>query len=81
MWNFLLLDVFVFTGSRRLRLRERFGSFLVVNNIDLLLRIPLLAVLVEVEHMGVLTGTVVTLVAAFGFRFLVTDRLVYLAKR
>lgn len=81
VWNFLFLDVFVFTGSRRLRLRGRFGSFLALNNLDLLLRIPLLAILVEVGHMGVLPGTVITLVAAFGFRFLVTDRLVYLAKR
>jgi dolichol-phosphate mannosyltransferase len=81
VWNFILLDLFVFTGKHRWGVRGRFGSFLLLNNVDLLLRIPLLALLVERFGFGILTGTVVTLVAAFGFRFLVTERLVYLARR
>lgn len=81
VWNFVLLDLFVFTGKHRWGVRGRFGSFLLLNNADLLLRIPLLTVLVERFGFGVLTGTVVSLVAAFGFRFLVTQRLVYLAHR
>jgi dolichol-phosphate mannosyltransferase len=81
VWNFLLLDLFVFTGKHRWGLHGRFGSFLVVNNLDLLLRVPLLTLLVERFGFGILTGTAVALVAAFGFRFLVTDRLVYLARR
>lgn len=81
VWNFVLLDVFVFTGAHRWGRRGRFGSFLVVNNIDLLLRVPLLALLVERFGFGVLAGTVVTLLVAFGFRFLVTDRLVYLSRQ
>jgi dolichol-phosphate mannosyltransferase len=61
--------------------RGRFGSFLLLNNVDLLLRVPLLALLVEHAGIGALTGTVITVVAVFVFRFLVTDRLVYLARR
>lgn len=81
VWNFVLLDVFVFTGRHRWGVRGRFGSFVLLNNVDLLLRIPLLALLVERFSIGVLTGTVITLVVAFGFRFLLTERLVYLTRR
>jgi dolichol-phosphate mannosyltransferase len=81
VWNFVLLDLFVFTGQHRWRVRRRFGSFLLVNNLDLVLRIPLLALLVERFGVDVLVGTVITLVAVFLLRFLVTDRFVYLARR
>jgi dolichol-phosphate mannosyltransferase len=81
VWNFALLDRFVFRGRHHFGWGRRFGSFLLLNNADLLLRIPLLTLLVERFDMGVLTGTLVTLVAAFGLRFMVADRLVYLARR
>lgn len=81
VWNFILLDLFVFTGNHRWGPHGRFGSFLALNNVDLLLRIPLLALLVEAFGFGILTGTVVTLIAAFGFRFLLTERFVYRARR
>lgn len=78
LWNFALIDLLVFTGARRRRLRLRLLSFALLNNVDLAVRIPLLALLVEQAGMGVLPATAVTLVAAFAVRFLVTDRLIYL---
>jgi dolichol-phosphate mannosyltransferase len=80
-WNFALLDLLVFTEARRWRLRRRLLSFVLLNNIDLVLRIPLLTLLVEQVGLGVLPGTAVTLLAAFALRFLVTDRMIYLRKR
>jgi dolichol-phosphate mannosyltransferase len=80
-WNFALLDLLVFTEARRWRLRRRLLSFVLLNNIDLVLRIPLLTLLVEQAGLGVLSGTAITLLAAFALRFLVTDRMIYLRKR
>jgi dolichol-phosphate mannosyltransferase len=81
VWNFVLLDLCVFAGRYRFRWPRRLGSFLLLGNGDLVLRIPLLALLVERFSFGVLTGTVITLGVAFGLRFLTTDRLLYLARR
>lgn len=81
IWNFLLLDIFVFTRSRRFSLGKRFSSFAIMNNLDLTLRIPALAFLIEIMHVGLLTATVITLVLAFSLRFFITDRFVYLTKR
>lgn len=81
LWNFLLIDLFVFPGRRRWNWRGRLGSFVLLNNVDLLLRIPLLIVLVEYATMEVITGTVVTLCVAFVFRFIVTDRVIYVTRQ
>lgn len=81
LWNFLLVDFFVFHRRRRWGWHGRLGSFVLLNNFDLLLRIPLLIVLVEYTAMGVLTGTVITLCIAFTFKFIVTDRVIYLTRK
>lgn len=76
-WNFVLVDL-LFQHRRRRRWAGRLGSFFALNNADLLVRIPLLAVLVGYLGLGVLAGTVLTLVLMFVVRFLVTDRVIYL---
>ena len=80
-WNFVLLDNLVYRGVRSGSVYRRTAEFAALNNADLLLRIPLLALLVEIVHLGYLIATVVTLVAMFVIRFLVTDLLIYRLRR
>jgi dolichol-phosphate mannosyltransferase len=77
VWNFLLLDQVVYRGYRSGSWYRRGGQFLTLNNMDLVLRIPMLAALVELVHMGYMIATVVTLVVMFALRFIVTDLLIY----
>jgi dolichol-phosphate mannosyltransferase len=79
-WNFLLLDFVLFHHRRRKHWTGRFGKFLLLANSDLVARIPLLGLLVARAHIDVLLATAITLVAAFGARYLVTDRFIYLAR-
>jgi len=53
----------------------------VLANADMIARIPLLGLLVTYARMDVLLATAITLVAAFGVRFVVTDRFIYLSRR
>ena len=77
LWNFVLLEQVVYRRNRPGPWYRRAGAFTVINNLDLLLRVPLLAALVETAHMNYLVATVVTLVAMFVLRFVITDRLIY----
>ncbi|PZS40678.1 MAG: dolichol-phosphate mannosyltransferase [Pseudonocardiales bacterium] len=79
-WNFLLIDR-VFTGACRWGWWWRFGSFAVLNNADLLWRIPLLVLLVDSTRLPLLPATAVTLLVSFAARFIITDRLIYLRAR
>jgi glycosyltransferase involved in cell wall biosynthesis len=77
-WNSLLTEHLVFAdraepGGRRQRLVRSW----LLNNAALLLRLPLLALLVDGAQMAVLPATFITLLAAFAGRFSVTDRLIY----
>jgi dolichol-phosphate mannosyltransferase len=76
-WNFLLLDQVVYRQCRTGSWYRRAEQFLTINNLDLLLRIPMLAALVEFARIGYMVASVVTLVAMFALRFIVTDRLIY----
>jgi dolichol-phosphate mannosyltransferase len=76
-WNFLLIDRVVFRHRRTRHWSGRFGRFVVLSNVDLVLRLPALALLVELVGMNFLIATLATLVAAFALRFLVTDRAIY----
>jgi hypothetical protein len=49
----------------------------VLANADLIARIPLLGLLVTYIRVNVLLATAITLVVAFGARFIVTDRFIY----
>ena len=80
IWNFLLLDFLLFHHRRHSHWSGRFGKFLVLANSDLVARIPLLGLLVAHAHLNVLVATAITLIAAFGARFVVTDRFIYLAR-
>jgi dolichol-phosphate mannosyltransferase len=77
LWNFALLDRFVYGTRRHRRTAARLGRFLLLNNADLAIRIPLLALLIEHARLSVLPATCVTLLLASVVRFVATDRLIY----
>ncbi|MGZ6827458.1 MAG: GtrA family protein, partial [Mycobacteriales bacterium] len=77
-WNSLLTEHLVFAdragpGGRGRRLLRSW----LLNNAVLLLRLPLLALLVDRLGVAVLPATFLTLLAAFAGRFSVTDRFIY----
>ncbi|MFC5994861.1 glycosyltransferase [Pseudonocardia hispaniensis] len=76
-WLFLLAESIVFRGSKPGRRRSRGIRFFLVNNLALLLRLPLLALLVEAFGVGVLIANLVTLVLMFLVRFVVVDAAIY----
>jgi putative flippase GtrA len=75
-WNFVLTDRWVFTGAKQRSGWQRFLGFAAINNLVLLARLPLLALLVHL-HMGYLWANLLTLVAAFAVRFALSDRLLF----
>lgn len=77
-WNFALTDAVLYRNRRAHRsFSSRLTRFFVMGNADLLLRIPLLAFLVDTVHIGYLVGNLVTLVASFLIRFLISDKVIY----
>jgi dolichol-phosphate mannosyltransferase len=76
LWNFMGCELLVWQRSNASRF-WRYFPFAFVNNLDLLLRIPLLALLVERWHVGVELATLATLVAAVTIRYLIVGRLIY----
>jgi putative flippase GtrA len=76
-WNFVLVDLVVFRSRRGRHWAGRLGRFVVLNNLDLAVRLPLLAVLVSWAGVDELAANLVTLVLAFGLRFGITDRYIY----
>ncbi|GIF08285.1 polyprenol monophosphomannose synthase [Actinoplanes siamensis] len=81
VWNFALADTLLYRNHRSRGPVSRFSRFLLMGNADLLLRIPLLALLVSGLSLGVLLGNLLTLLASFVVRFLISDRLIYLTGR
>jgi dolichol-phosphate mannosyltransferase len=79
-WNFVLTDTLLYRNRRHRSLLGRMTRFFVLGNADLLLRIPLLALLVGGAHLGVLAANLLTLVASFVVRFLILDKVIYLAR-
>jgi dolichol-phosphate mannosyltransferase len=79
-WNFLLTDKLLYRDRRHRSLAGRSIRFFVMGNADLLLRIPLLALLVDGAHVGVLAANLLTLLASFVVRFLILDKVIYLAQ-
>jgi dolichol-phosphate mannosyltransferase len=77
LWNFLLIEKLVFLHAKARRPAVRLVSFMTVNNSTLLLRIPLLALLTG--HLGIhyLTSNLITLVALFLVRFVLSDRFIW----
>ncbi|WP_063770637.1 glycosyltransferase [Streptacidiphilus carbonis] len=80
-WNFALLEATVFRSRRHRHWASRTARFWALGNADLLLRIPLLALLVSALGMGVLPATALTLAASFAVRFLIAERSIYVPHR
>ncbi|HSN11600.1 MAG TPA: GtrA family protein, partial [Propionibacteriaceae bacterium] len=76
-WNFVLIDRLVYPGPKGRATLTRFLGFAVVNNVVLLLRLPLLSWLTWTVSLTYLVANVVTLVAAFLARFLISDRFLF----
>jgi dolichol-phosphate mannosyltransferase len=76
-WNFALTDTLLYRDRRSRRFFARLTNFFVIGNADLLLRIPLLALLVDGAHLGVLVANLVTLLVSFAVRFLLLDKVIY----
>ncbi len=78
LWNCLLTEHLVFADrAPRAGRRRRLTRSWLLNNAVLLLRLPLLALLVDGLGQAYLTATFLTLLAGFAGRFTVTDRLIY----
>ncbi|MFF3918227.1 glycosyltransferase [Streptomyces sp. NPDC001852] len=81
-WNFLLIEQLLFRDRRaHRRWWDRLGRFALLANADLVLRIPLIALLVGRFGMGALPATALALVMTFVLRFAGTEALVYLPRR
>jgi dolichol-phosphate mannosyltransferase len=81
-WNFLLIEQLLFRDRRaHRRWWDRLGRFALLANADLLLRIPLIALLVGRFGMPALPATALALVMTFVLRFAGTEALVYLPRR
>lgn len=81
--NFLLLEYLVFADMRAEsgRMRYRFLKSFTFNNLEALIRIPVMWVLVESAHVPSVLAAGLTLVAAFVLRFVFHALVVYAPKR
>lgn len=78
-WNFVLTDALLFR-SRRIGSRwRRYLGYAGFNGLDIGLRLPLMALLVQGLRLPTLWATAVCIVAVAGLRFLAVDRLLYRA--
>ena len=77
IWNFLLIDTYVYSGRKGRSGWTRFLGFAVVNNVVLLLRLPLLAWFVHSLGLGYLWANLLTLLIAFTARYLISDRYLF----
>lgn len=80
-WNFTLVEL-LRRGQGVLWARpRRAAAFFAISNVDLVLRLPLLALLVDHASVHVLTATVTSILVVFAFRFLLVDRILYAARQ
>jgi dolichol-phosphate mannosyltransferase len=75
-WNFVLTDRVVFRTAGKGPVWGRLWRFFAMNNLALLLRLPLLAALVHLG-IGVLWANVLTLLVLFVVRYVISDRLIF----
>jgi putative flippase GtrA len=76
-WNFVGMELFVFSGRKVGGLWSRYWRFCLLNNTVMLARLPLLALMVEALHTPKTLANVITLVAVFIVRFGISDRFIY----
>jgi len=74
-WNFALVDVYVYRGDKSSTWPRRLVGFLVAGNLALVVRIPLLALLVDVVGLNLLIANVLTLFGTFLGRFAFQEKL------
>jgi len=81
--NFLLQERFVFQDMRAeaAGVLSRFGKSFAFNNAELIVRIPLTALLISSWHISVVIATGLTLILAFVVRFLFHSLVVYAPRR
>jgi dolichol-phosphate mannosyltransferase len=79
--NFLMQERFVFRDMRRGSWFRRLAQFLGFNNLEALVRVPILVLLVEVLGLGAVLGQALLLAVAFVGRFLFTSRVIYRPRR
>ncbi|MEU7320484.1 glycosyltransferase family 2 protein [Streptomyces griseoviridis] len=81
-WNLVLIEHLLFRDRRgHRRWWDRACRFALLANADLVLRIPLIALLVHRFGMGALGATALALAITFVLRFVGTEALVYLPRR
>ncbi|MET0811971.1 MAG: glycosyltransferase family 2 protein [Microbacterium sp.] len=81
--NFLLIERFVFREMRSdaSSFWSRFAKSVSFNNAELLIRIPIVALMVETWHITAVVATAITLVVAFFARFVFHALVVYAPRR
>jgi glycosyltransferase involved in cell wall biosynthesis len=75
-WNFVLVDAFVYRRHAQGSRRSRAVRFVLMNNLLLLARLPVLELLI-LSGLGLLSANLITLVLLFAVRFAVSDRVIY----
>jgi dolichol-phosphate mannosyltransferase len=82
LWNFALIELWVFPDRQQRRARSsRLVMFLVMNNLALLLRGPLLVFLTEGLGVHYLLSNLFTLVSMTLVRYAISDRLIWATVR
>lgn len=77
-WNLLLSERFVFHDKKQhTAFRSRLVQYYIVNNLDLLLRIPLMVVLVETVGLRPSPANLILIAAASVMKYMIINRLVY----
>ena len=81
--NFLLQERFVFRDLRHegKGVWARFGQSFTFNNVETLIRMPIMALLVETMHVAAVLATAITIAVAFVVRFTFHSRIVYRPRR
>lgn len=76
-WLFVLTETLVYRGTKSNSPASRAVRFFLLNHALLVLRLPMLALLVDAIGLGVLSANVCTLALFFLVRFVVTDTAIY----
>lgn len=76
-WNWALLESIVYPGANRSSTARRFTAFGALNALALVLRVPLIALLVEAAGVNYLLANLVSMLALFAARFVVSDALIF----
>jgi dolichol-phosphate mannosyltransferase len=78
-WNFLFTELLVFRGPKQGPWWGRAIKFFLLNNVALLLRLPLLALMVDILGINLFVANAFTLVLMFLVRFVIAESAIYAA--